>query len=154
MATFFSSHGHVFLSLNIGRTCSGAFVVFSSWCCLSKHVCCCILSLCRQKKLPGSWFNLQEVFITALPAMFITRPLHLTSLCMNFKCTTFQFFCLHFSIWTLTSLQLRLLNENERYYDHKGLWVIVKNLSVTHSPLPKKEIITIAQFKYFETLER
>ena len=29
-------------------------------------------------------------------------------------------------------LHLNLLNESERYYDHKELWVIVKNFSMTH----------------------
>ena len=56
-------------------------------------------------------------------------------------------------------LHLSLLNESGRYYDHKELWVIVKNFSVTHSPPPKqgkynKLSTSIVQYKYFETLER
>ena len=35
-------------------------------------------------------------------------------------------------------LHLSLLNEIGRYYDHKEIWVIVKNFSVTHSLLPKQ----------------
>ena len=36
-------------------------------------------------------------------------------------------------------LHLSLLNERGRYYDHKELWVIVKNFGVTHSPPPPKK---------------
>ena len=83
---------------------------------------CCILSL-------------QKAFITALSAIFITRSLHLTRFCMNFKCTTSQlntFSACIFRFERFAILHLSLLNKSERYYDHKELWVIVKNFSVTH----------------------
>ena len=56
-------------------------------------------------------------------------------------------------------LHLSLLNESERYYDHKKLWVIVKNFSVNYSPPPKqrnyiKRSTSIVQHKHFEILER
>ena len=47
----------------------------------------------------------------------------------------------------------------QRYYDHKGLWEIVKSFGVIHSPLPKQRNYKnwstgIVQSKHFETLER
>ena len=77
---------------------------------------------------------------------------------MNFKCT-FSACIFLFELFAI--LHLSLLNESERYYDHKELWVIVKNFSMTHSPPPRQKqknresrSASIAQYKYFETLER
>ena len=69
------------------------------------------------------------------------------------------FLLVFFQFERFAILHLSLLNESERYYDHKELWVIVKNFSVTHSPPPKqrnyiKPSTSIVQYKYFETLER
>ena len=75
---------------------------------------------------------------THLPAIFITRSLHFTRFCINFKCTKSQSKT-YFERFAI--LDLSLLNESERYYDHKELWVIVKNFGVTHSPRQKQEII-------------